>query len=521
MTEQVIYELGLRDKLSAAVDSASGHVKKLEDNLLSVKGILKALGVNDVYEGLKEFFRSSAESWDKMEFAMSQVEAGLKSTQGAAGLTFEELKQGAEQASHNLKYTQADLLEMQSILLTFPAVTKDTFGEASSIIADMSTRLGTDLKSSAIQLGKALQDPIKGITALRRVGVNFNEQQTETIKHLAETNQLAKAQALILKELQLEFGGSAQAAADADKSFRLDKTMEENSLALGEFLDQIKEEMMPMLIEVAKAFKDLIVWVREHWKEIKKLTVALGAAWLAFKVLTGAPAIFLAIENALVQAATAGASFGSVMTAALGPVGLLSAAIGGLVYLYQSVGDAAEEAENKRKNDFEKAGIEEREQLESVVSIYEKTMDKKVAIAKAKNDELLDIQGKWDAAMNEYDSKSKGDEDAFARSKEGIALTERMNILNEKKRVIGEYTGLVPKGKPDKGLGIGKVDIKPETKTKAVGSKAVTINVTIQKLLGVENINTTNLKESAANIGKAITSTMMNAVNDFQIVAGE
>ena len=72
--------------------------------------------------------------------------------------------------------------------------------------------LGQDVKSSAIQLGKALQDPILGVTALRRVGVNFSDAQQDVIKNLVETNQLGKAQALILKELQTEFGGSARAA---------------------------------------------------------------------------------------------------------------------------------------------------------------------------------------------------------------------------------------------------------------------------------------------------------------------
>jgi hypothetical protein len=61
--------------------------------------------------------------------------------------------------------------------------------------------MGTDMKGAAIQVGKALQDPVHGISALRRVGVNFNESQVETIKKLVETGQAAKAQGLILAEL--------------------------------------------------------------------------------------------------------------------------------------------------------------------------------------------------------------------------------------------------------------------------------------------------------------------------------
>ena len=87
---------------------------------------------------------------------------------------------------------------------------KDIFPEATKTMLDMSTALGQDLKSSAIQLGKALQDPILGITALRRVGVNFNNAQKETVKRLVESGQMMKAQKFILAELRTEFCNSSK-----------------------------------------------------------------------------------------------------------------------------------------------------------------------------------------------------------------------------------------------------------------------------------------------------------------------
>ena len=75
----------------------------------------------------------------------------------------------------------------------------------------MSPVLGTDASGSAIQLGKALNDPIKGITALTRVGVTFTEQQKDQITTLVESGKTIDAQKIILGELQKEFGGSAEA----------------------------------------------------------------------------------------------------------------------------------------------------------------------------------------------------------------------------------------------------------------------------------------------------------------------
>src|SRR5262249_24601999 len=77
---------------------------------------------------------------------------------------------------------------------------------------DMSVALGQDMKTSAVQLGKALNDPIKGVSALQRVGVSFTQAQKAQIKALVESGNTLGAQKIILGELNNEFGGSAEAA---------------------------------------------------------------------------------------------------------------------------------------------------------------------------------------------------------------------------------------------------------------------------------------------------------------------
>lgn len=77
---------------------------------------------------------------------------------------------------------------------------------------DMATAMNGGLKPSAeqlsnqaIQLGKALNDPIIGMGALRKVGVAFTEAQKEQIKTLQESGDLMGAQKIILNELGNEF----------------------------------------------------------------------------------------------------------------------------------------------------------------------------------------------------------------------------------------------------------------------------------------------------------------------------
>jgi phage-related minor tail protein len=102
----------------------------------------------------------------------------------------------------------------QALLLTFTKIGGDIFPQAIRAAADMSTALGTDLQGAVTQLGKALNDPLKGITALGRAGVQFSESQKAMIEALVETGRVADAQRLILGELETQFGGSAVAARD-------------------------------------------------------------------------------------------------------------------------------------------------------------------------------------------------------------------------------------------------------------------------------------------------------------------
>jgi len=127
--------------------------------------------------------------------------------------------------------------------------------QATETVLDMSTALGQDTKSSAVQLGKALQDPILGITALRRVGVNFSEDQKTVIENLVKTGNKAEAQRLILKELNTEFGGSARNAA---------QTFAGSMAQLGNVLDDVMEVIGSVVVDALDPLIGAIqTWIYE------------------------------------------------------------------------------------------------------------------------------------------------------------------------------------------------------------------------------------------------------------------
>ncbi len=149
----------------------------------------------------------------QMQTVNAQTFAALKSTGKAAGLSAGQIQLMATNLS---KLSGIDDQVVQSganILLTFNKISgkNGTFARATKAALDLSVAFGKDMPSASVMVGKALQDPIKGVTALTRVGVTFMKQQKEQIKALVESGKTAQAQKLILKELETQVGGSAKA----------------------------------------------------------------------------------------------------------------------------------------------------------------------------------------------------------------------------------------------------------------------------------------------------------------------
>lgn len=223
-----------------AEDRASATLNKFGQNVNGVsskisKGLkVAAVGVAAAATAAVAFGVSSVKSFQESENAVAQLNAVLKSTKGVAGVTAKAATNLANSLQKVTKYSDEDVMSAESLLLTFTKIGKDIFPQATKTVLDMSTALGQDTKASAIQLGKALQDPILGVTALRRVGVNFSKDQQEVIKKLVETGKSAEAQRLIMKELNTEFGGSAEAAG---------KTFSGRLAILKNQFDELKEKI--------------------------------------------------------------------------------------------------------------------------------------------------------------------------------------------------------------------------------------------------------------------------------------
>lgn len=199
------------DKLNRSLKDVSNSASGYDMALDKLKGTVSSLAAGFAIEAV--IGRMVAET-KEAEFATAQLNAALKSTQGVAGQTIQTLQAHASALAQVSIYDDDVIAGAQALLLTFTKIQGDTFPKATQAVLNVATAMGTDLKSAAIQVGKALNDPILGVTALARSGIQFTDAQKAMIAEMVKVNNMLGAQKVILQELETQFGGSAKAARD-------------------------------------------------------------------------------------------------------------------------------------------------------------------------------------------------------------------------------------------------------------------------------------------------------------------
>jgi hypothetical protein len=195
----------------AARDAENKSLERRQIILARVNGAALALGAAiGGALALRQFITETIDA----EREQAQLAATLRSTGAAAGQSIESLNDHAMALSRLTAFEDGAINGAQALLLTFTQIRGDTFPKATEAVLNMATAMNTDLKSAALQVGKALNDPVAGVSALARAGIQFTESQKQAIKSLVDSGRMTEAQTLVLKELETQFGGSAKAARE-------------------------------------------------------------------------------------------------------------------------------------------------------------------------------------------------------------------------------------------------------------------------------------------------------------------
>jgi hypothetical protein len=303
--------------------NTTGFGKNLHNSLIGqIGGIGKALGETIIAGtalvlgvGMKEAMDASA--------GTAQLTAGIKSTGNAAHVSIKGMTDLASSIQGYSGQTDDSIVASEALLQTFTNIKNSgpdkIFDLATTATADMAAKMGGDASGMAIKLGKALNDPVKGMTALSRVGVSFTKGQKDSVAAMMKHGDVVGAQKIILGELTKEFGGAAKAAGQSlpgelNKSKRafedmsqsvvetilpivtpaitgLSKAIKENTPAIKSFAKAFSEDIKKAIDIVSPTLKTFGSWVTSHIPLVIGFGVAAMGVAAAFKIYQGVMAV--------------------------------------------------------------------------------------------------------------------------------------------------------------------------------------------------------------------------------------
>ncbi len=206
--------------------------------------------------GLGAYMVKGAEYAKQADDRLVSVANSMKLFGDNADIVAGRLQKLADAQEYELGVTAETIKLTQAKLLTFANIGKTAnevggaFDRATVAAVDLAAAGFGAAEQNAVQLGKALQDPIKGITALARSGVTFTDSEKAKIKALVESNKMLEAQDTLLKAIETQVGGTA--AATTTDTFRI-------SAAFGHVRDEIGTALLPIIEKFADFMQKKVV----------------------------------------------------------------------------------------------------------------------------------------------------------------------------------------------------------------------------------------------------------------------
>jgi len=196
-----------------------------------------------------KFGTDSVKAAEESAVATSRLENVFRQMGDTTGDAAKAAEHYAGVLSRKIGVDDEAIMAAQAQLATFGKVSDATartagiFDRATSAAADLAAAGFGSLDSNAVQLGKALQDPTKGLTALARSGVTFTDQQKAQIAAMQKSGDLLGAQKIVLAAIESQVGGTAAATATSSDKMKV---------AYGELQEQIGGKLLPVVSQVVR-----------------------------------------------------------------------------------------------------------------------------------------------------------------------------------------------------------------------------------------------------------------------------
>lgn len=285
---------------SQMADKAGKSSRFMSDSFRVAAGNLMASFSQAAIGGAMNFFSGMIEEGrDAAKIAASTAQ-GIKTMGAEAWTSADAIGELSESISNKIGVDDELIQQSANLLLTFGKV-KNAVGENNNVFdravlaaQDLAAKGFGDADGAAKMLGKALNDPIKGLTALGKAGVTFTQAQKDQIAAMVESGNILGAQKLLLAEVEKQVGGTAEATATAGDKM---------AVTWGNFQEKLGTAVLPLLDKVLTILNEFIVWAGNNQEIVIAFGAVTAAIWLLNAALNANPIILvISLIGALVAA---------------------------------------------------------------------------------------------------------------------------------------------------------------------------------------------------------------------------
>lgn len=311
--------------VTKGVGEASGVMGRLGDTMRSalVPATAMLAGVTAGAFALRDAGEAASTSNSRLE----QVFKSMGDTTGAAA---KEAEKWANILAQQTGIDQNTIKLTQAKLATFGAVSNEVarqagiFDRATNAAADLAAAGFGTMDANAVQLGKALQDPINGLASLGESGVTFTAEQKAQIKTMVEASDTLGAQKMILAAIETQVQGTAKATANAS---------DQQKVAWSQVTEKLGLELLPLFNKLTEAVIGIVSWVGDHTGLVIGLGAAIGTVAAVVLGVNAAMTAWTAITTAWAAVTKIGAAVQVAFNAVLAanPISLVILAVAALV----------------------------------------------------------------------------------------------------------------------------------------------------------------------------------------------
>ena len=254
-------------------------IKKAKSGFSGLTKSLGAIGIGLGLSQIANYATNAVKGFEQAQIASKKLGSVLASM--GVGEATARVDAYAE-SLQNTTAIDADVIKAaQTKLATFAQLNKTinvsggAFDRATKAAIDLAAAGFGSIEGNAVQLGKALNDPIKGLAALTRSGITFTDKEKQKIKTLVQTNKVLEAQDLVLQAIEKQVGGTAEAGVSVFE--KMNRTMESVSDEVGKILLPYMEDFATFLMN------DVIPNVKSFLQDLSNPKTEAGKTFIQIK----------------------------------------------------------------------------------------------------------------------------------------------------------------------------------------------------------------------------------------------